>query len=252
MKSFFSGLLDNLTLFFMKLVSGWLKKEVREAQFSSNNETWNKYLSDDKKLGEIATDISTGSDGSKFFYIERQHQMTEFLYGEKKGIVGKLIYKDADLTAADNACEVIAVFNALMNMKRYEPLPKLLYTFASKGIALNGMFGTDFIRLQKYFNDNGFETVRINGNKLTEENLNRIGKDYTAYLFIAFNEGQNPSSMIHTMCITGEKESDTKVYVRHNSGNMTKYKDLYNAVTDYNGGKGHAISVIGVREKETR
>ena len=243
-------MLDNLTLFFMKLVSGWLKKKVREDQLSANNETWNKYLSDEKKLSEIATDIKTKPDGSRFFYIERQHQMSEFLYGEKKGIVGRLIYKDADLTAADNACEVIAVFNALMNMGCYESLPKLLYTFASKGIALNGMFGTDFIRLQKYFDENGFETVRINGNRLTEENLNRIGEDFTAYLFIAFNEGQNPSSMIHTMCITGEIDNDRRVYVRHNSGNMQLYPDLYEAVTDYNGGKGHAISVIGVRKKE--
>ena len=250
MKDFFSGLFDNITLFFMKLVSGILKRSVREEQLASNTENWDKMLADDESLSKIATDIKTKADGSKSFYIECQHQMKDFLYGQKKGFIGKLIYKDNELTAADNACEVIAVFNALMSIGRPVPLPTLLSTFSSGGIALDGMFGTDFTRLQKYFNKNGFETVRINGNKLTKENLNRIGEDYSAYLFMAFNEGQKPSSMLHTMCITKENDNDGSVYVRHNSGNMKHYPDLYGAVTDYNGGKGHALFVIGVREKE--
>ena len=72
-------------------------------------------------------------------------------YLEDKNKKQYKLFDGKKMTGADNTCEVIAVFNALMSIGRPVPLPTLLSTFSSGGIALDGMFGTDFTRLQKYF-----------------------------------------------------------------------------------------------------
>ena len=67
--------------------------------------------------------------------------------------------------------------------------------------------------------------------------------EYEAFIMTAFNQGQNPFSMVHTMCITKEKEG----YRRHNDTVRAQYyPSLYEAVQDYHQGRAHTMYVLAI------
>lgn len=92
---------------------------------------WNKYM----------------ENHSTEVYIEHQSAMEGILYYGRH-------------TASYNACEVIAVYNALVAMNDgVSPVdfPTLLATFEGNGIMLEGDFGTDPTALYLYLDANGYD-----------------------------------------------------------------------------------------------
>ncbi|MCR5149018.1 MAG: hypothetical protein K6C35_08660 [Eubacterium sp.] len=192
---FFSNLIDRASLLVMSLFSGKLKKEMLAEQHRINKAAWREYL---KKLKE------TGG------FIENQREMTDFRYGTNKGRIGRKLFNGKEMTGADNTCEVIAVYNAINFLSKGSNMdtvgfPELLRSFSEKGIAFRGMFGTSPGALIKYLKSKGYKVEKLKASKINEENCAALERKYKTFIFSSFNQGQNPFSMIHTMCITKEE-----------------------------------------------
>ncbi len=178
-------------------------------------------------------------------YIEHQSAMKDLLYYGK-------------YTADYNACEVIAVYNALVAMNDgVSPVdfPTLLATFEGNGIMLKGYFGTDPTSLYLYFDANGYDVDMLYGGSIKDSKLDKMQEKYDTYILTAYNDGDNLGEQIHTISITAEEVDNETKYVIHNAGDDTfnddetyvYYDSLADAVNSYNDGNGEPISVIGIK-----
>ena len=242
--------MDKATLGVFGLFSGSLGKKAALEQYEQNTMAWLA-----KQPGHGGKKAET-----ELPYIEKQWELTWLQYGKANALERKLFFGGRELTAAENAWEVIAVYNALLALgqaqadaggkkQKYRSLPDLLYQFAKKGICLKGIFGTNPKALEKYFREYGYRTASCTGKRITKEALAALQQDYDTFIMTAFNEGQNPFAMVHTMSITKEKNG----YRRHNDYEKVQfYETLYDAVRLYHGGRGHTFCVIavGIHERE--
>ena len=306
--SFFGKLIDRSTLAVYSLFSGRLKKEMIDEQYAVNKEAWKEYLAQNKITGE--RDVLSNSDasgeygvGNGFMLIEDQTKLTAFRYGTNKGQIGKKLFDGKKMTGADNTCEVIAVYNAMHflasqgshdgdatggnvgtdsgnvgadgekhSRKTLPGFPELLRTFSKKGIAYKGMFGTNPKALKNYLIRKGYKVEELKVSELKKGNCKRVEKEYKAYILTTFNEGHNPFSMVHTMCVTREDganisdkvmkdmpqdkgdmidhSSEGYVFQLHNDYEGSKtYPTLYDAITGYNNGKGNPITLLCISDE---
>lgn len=138
-------------------------------------------------------------------YIEIQNKLTDISYGKYK--------------ANYNACEVIAVQNALIALgleHDTEGFPYLLAHFERKGSILKGFFGTAPKAIVKYLKNKG---VAIE--KLTPVTSN-LGK--TSVQILIYQNGSKITSGIHTICILGSK---TPIFLNGRPGDDSVLLRLY-------------------------
>jgi len=236
-----SRLVDRISLFVLSVFQGHLKKGLIEEQYRINKKAWKDYS--DKFLGD-------GADG---IYIEKQSEMKAFRYGTNKGRVGRKLFNGKEMTGADNTCEVIAVHNLMRSLGRgsdsVPDFPELLRHFSKKGIAFRGMFGTNPGAMKRFLTGMGYTVEKLSSPGKNSEKCDELEKDYDAFILTTFNEGQNPFSMVHTMCITKEEgENERKIFRIHNDYQGSRsYDSLYKAAVGYNDGKGHPIVIYAVR-----
>ena len=231
-------ILDILTLFFYILTSWRFSKKKTTEQFENNKAEWDKLTSGKNDI------IHKG-------FIEKQYLMTNFLYGTNAKLARKLFFDGRDITAADNSCEVIAVYNAIHDLnirsdvKDSITFPELLKEFSSHGISARGVFGTSPGALKRYFVREGYKVKTLSPLKVTERAVKKLSNDYDTFIFTTYNVRYNPARMIHTMCITYDRGK----YRIHNdyAGGKT-YKSLYEAVTGYKDGVGHPFYVLGIKK----
>lgn len=185
----------------------------------SNEEAWKEYQQKhvDKK------------------YIEDQTGMKDFKYGSRNGDY--------------NACEVIAVYNALQyltNGKSPDSFSDLLKQFETHGIVAGGEFGTSPAAVDSYFERNGYNTKMLVGNGISSSNILDMSENYDTYIMTAYNDKSDLGKMVHTVSITTENGK----YVVHNDYEGTRsYGALEDAVSGYHGGKGESISLIGIKQQ---
>jgi hypothetical protein len=241
------NLMDQATMGVFSLLSGRLGKKTAEEQYTSNTLAWveRQPKSLDKKKKDTEEMPA---------YVEHQPELTWLKYGKANALEKKLFFGGRELTAAENACEVIATYNALLALeldrkrnggkrRKHRSLPDLLYLFSKQGICAKGIFGTSPKALEKFFQRCNYRTASCRGKQITEEKLAELQTEYDVFIMTAFNEGQNPFSMVHTMCITKEKDG----YQRHNDYSRVQYyPSLYEAVQDYHQGRAHTIYVLAV------
>ena len=180
-------------------------------------------------------------------YIEEQSALTDLRYGTAGRLEEIIFFDGEEMTAVDNVCEVIAVYNALSFLEDGDPqvdFPELLRDFSNDGIVLNGVWGTSPTSLQEYMDDLGYDTKMFYDDDINESTLNTTEKRYDTYILTAYNEAGDITHGVHTVSITCEE--DGKYYI-HNNGDKTAYASLYDVVTGFNSGKGDAISVIGIK-----
>ena len=215
--------MDDITLAVFSVLGGRLSEKTAGEQFRTNSAAW------------------PGREGK---YIEDQAALTAFSYGRAGKLSRILFFKGRELTAAENACEVIAAYNALLSMGKPEGFPELLREFAGNGICARGVFGTDPGTVRRFFGRRGFGCEMLKGKKLTEERLRKLAAEYDCFIFSSFNRGHNPFSMVHTMCVT--KEERERFCVHNDHGGCRKAKGLPEAVFGYNNGRSSAIRVLGI------
>ena len=207
--------------------------------------------------------VGTGGQVCALRLIEDQSALTSFRYGTNKGRIGKKLFNGKEMTGADNTCEVIAVYNAMTYLamqsddaqaagghgsaKTLPGLPELIRSFSKKGIAYRGMFGTNPKAMKEYLVKRGYTVEELCASKLSRKNCEKAEKNYRAFILTTFNEGQNPFSMVHTMCVTKNVSSAGTVFQLHNDYEGSKeYASLYEAAIGYNNGKGHPITLLCV------
>ncbi len=217
---------EQLTIAFFSLFSGKLKKSLINEQYEFNKEAWEKLKGNGR-------------------YWEDQPALRVMRYGHAGPISRRLFFHGQSLTAANNACEVIGVYNALHAFGKDKSLPDLIKEFSGRGVCAKGCFGTSPKALKRYFEKEGYETKLLVGKDLSDENLKAWESEYSVFLLTSFNRGYNPFHMVHTMCISREKDG----FIRHNDYRpRTPLKSLKEGVYGYNDGESRPICLLAVKE----
>lgn len=219
---------DGLVLLFYRLFSVIsVPEKVRQKNYDNNMEAWNKYKN------RFKNDI----------YIEHQDAMSLLSYGRR-------------YCADYNSCEVIAVYNALIDLKRNKvdidlpDFPMLLSKFEKAGITWGGAFGTSPFALMKYFISENYNIKWFNYKKWNclcneETEYERFVNTYDTFIFMTYNNAKSVKDMIHTMSIT----KDTGYYQIHNDyEGSKKYDSLKAAVSGYKSGRSKMILLFGIKK----
>lgn len=183
-------------------------------------------------------------------YLENQPGLDFLMFGRHRKLWAKLFSNGREINASFCACEVMAAYNAelFLNGEEHPSFPEMLYAFEKKYTILSGYFGTSILGVYKYFVDRGYKAEYVSGKKVTKENVDRIEAEYETYVFMSYNNSRNVADMIHTMCITKEKEG----FFIHNSFSAPKfYETLFDAVIKYNeygDNKSAPIIVMGIKK----
>ena len=205
----------------MNRLAGRLPQTLTDEQFQKNAKLW-------KRLKREVTDEKG--------YIEYQKKLYDMDYGRSGKLGKKLFFHGAELTAADNACEVIAVYNAFHALDYDVELPALIKRFSENGIAFSGKFGTAPKAVRECLESQGLAVRSLTGSRITEKAVTELGQACDTFILMAYNKGHNPFSMIHTMSITREKTAEGEIYFSlHNSSDeISHYENLYACVKGYN------------------
>lgn len=191
-------------------------------------------------------------------YIEGQCALRTITYGRgitpiiDRWILGddkaEKLQNPKDIAASKNACEVIALYNALQYLgnKTFD-FPQLLKEFELNGITLKGIFGTSPLALLRFINQKtDCKAVRIKGDYLEGEREKvYLEHAYETYLFSFWNDAHSILKGIHTVCITynGGKYSIHNLYGNYRVMTCEGMKEALELA----GGKKSAICLIGVR-----
>ena len=238
----------------MYINSPLLQMQVEQHYVHNCKVGWKDYLSNNKVNVPYYVDENgythLQTDG-KGFYIECQKDMNELLYGIELGKKwDKLVLGREELRARSNACEVIAVYNAMAYLEGgYSPVefPDLLRDFEGNGTALLGNWGVSPSYVKVYLNTHGYSTTSVSGPSLEMDGkgYDIIQNQYSVYIFSSWNSDETIMEGVHTMAIT--KEKNGKFYV-HNSGKSdpSGYNSLKSAILSYHKNDSDPIYLIGV------
>lgn len=190
--------------------------KIREAHYANNVEAWDKIA---------ARCTKTGLDGKR--YIEFQMNMG----GENALFFGQN-NTNAPYTADYNSCEVIALYNALVNLQggaaesvtgadaaqcdgpnesgteaiggaaESVTWPGMLRMFERHGIAWGGQIGSHMGAVVRALRRYGYEVARIRDMKYQKCDMSQIEADYDCFIVNLFNDAAGVEHGIHTMCIT--------------------------------------------------
>lgn len=200
-------------------------------------------LSDGRKSNNYKNNKDIWKSSSAVYtegrYIEHQGAMRDLKYGYKN--------------VAYSGCEVIAVYNAEVTLAGGNEPDKvtfvdLLKKFEDNGIVLGGLFGTAPNAMNDYLKNRGYTTEMLVGDHITEASLERFGKYYDVFIVTLYNNRENVSDQIHTMCISEvHSKTGTKQYVMHNAGDtVIKDDSIQGVLNDYNRGISEPICIIGI------
>lgn len=155
-----------------------------------------------------------------------------------------------------SGCEIIAAFNARKVWKDFgslEDMADLICYFEADGAALCGEFGTSPWAVARYFKRCGFRVLLSYGEKNTME---AIVQECQVMIATAYNDRQDITRQIHTVCITRE---GGHCYVLHNAyfqnheGTYTAspvYGTLQDAIAHMSRYETKLICLLGIGERE--
>ena len=251
------------------------RKEKEEKQGSNKNresyyETDNNNSEDIRKNIEEACLIinDTLRANKDKFYIERQPDLKELLYGMQNDKLSKKYIGGKELRANENSCEVIAVYNASLDIHKFDGLLAIdsfvhyLDLFEGKGIVKSGYFGTSGMAIYRYYKDiyksrkkylksiyktenKKLGVEKITGSRINKKNLERFEKEYKSYIMMSYNDARDINEMVHTICISKTKDG----YKAHNDYEGSREsKILFDAVFGYNEYLSKPIMLIGLAD----
>lgn len=175
---------------------------------------------------------------------QKVYERERFIEHQNSQEMKQLLYGDYD--ASYNSCEVIAVYNALIELthgKMSVTFPELLAYFEKRGIALCGLIGTSPYAIRRYFEKLGYSFMTLVGKEITREHLRQMDQQCQTFILMIYNDRNDIMAQVHTVNIT-KKEG---AYTIHNFGGSTRFMSLEEAVEGYNQGRGEPIYIIGIR-----
>lgn len=181
-------------------------------------------------------------------FIENQSQLDNITYGLHNTFLSSLFLKKRPLCGKENSCEIIAVYNALLEMssdaegKERISFPELLAVFEKKGIWLKGYFGTKPGAVISFFKERHYKTTVLRNRRITPVNIKNL-ESHEVFILMGMNNRNKLWDMIHTICITRTE----KGYICHNVFSGTgEYDSLENAVAGFGSGRGRALILMGI------
>lgn len=211
-------------------------------------------------------------------YIEYQDRLDFIQYGRQSDRLSSIFLDHRPLTGKENTCEVSAVYNTLRYFKNNRTeieqkshildmknpscesimddefrFPILLSYFERNGLALGGYFGTSPLAIKRFLKKRGYQVTILMGSKISGQSVDDMEQKETpgkpsGYILTTFNDRNHLSAMIHTVCITKEKEG----FVIHNDYEGTKcYSSLSKAVFGYHDGKSKPILLMKITREVT-
>ena len=185
-------------------------------------------------------------------WIERQDELGDFAYGLHRSLFSRLLLGGRVLLAKENACEVIAVYNALLALQREQvpDLPGLLSEFEKKGISFGGYFGTSFHAICRFFSLRGYEPQIYRGRKITPQILEKgEAEGVKACILMTENHAGHIKEMVHTICISREEDwqegQRSQKWRAHNDYEGSRISpSLTEAVMGYHQAAGRPLGVI--------
>ena len=226
---------DNFVLGFLEFTAKFSrpKDDLIELHYEYNTDIWKSLKNKCMKAYK------------QKWYIEKQSELSGLLYGKGKPGRDKRYLSGRPLTAAENSCEVIAVYNALISLCNGQvlvDLPDLIRTFEHRGIALGGYFGTSLKAVMRFFEKNLIITEMYVGKMIDDDVIADLDRCFDTFIMTAYNNRHDICDMIHTVCITKEKDT----YVVHNEGGGKSCSSLLEAVRGFGDGAGRVMMISGL------
>lgn len=127
---------------------------------------------------------------------------------------------------AYSGCEVIAVFNALIAIKRQnhvqinegiraDMMCGLIEAFERRGVVRRGEFGVAPTSIRDYLKRNGLNVRVYDKKEIADDKGNKNENMPSVFIATFYNHALDITEQIHTVCITKEKEG----FFIHNSYN---------------------------------
>ena len=164
-------------------------------------------------------------------FIEDQGNYKDMVYGLMK--------------FSGNGCELISIYNALYELTKQEDidLPGIIEMHEKDGMVLQGLFGTSMKAIEEYFMKNGFKT-RSSSKK---ENYENIAKESDVLILTIYNNIDDITDQVHTVCIT---KKAGKYYVHNNGVNSANiaYDSITDVLVKINHGHAKDIFLIGINK----
>ena len=202
-----------------------------------SNAEWNvKELTQTDENGESIYIPKAGS------YIENQSQWENVKFG-----------CSPNSNMSYSGCEIIATYNALSALGEStsaDTMVNMISTYEKDGAALFGEFGTSPHAIENYMKDAGYQVQTTTSTDA--EKINAIGDNSDVIIATVYNDKNDITRQIHTVCITKTPEGN---YVAHNTGKTsgTDYiasdivKTLNNALEQISADS-QAINIIGIKK----
>ncbi len=228
---------DETLIYVMTLMSDPLDKDTIDSHLQHNRELWLRYL---KEGGGTGIYDCIFEDG----YVDGQKYLDEMYYGVNGG----------PISASENACEIIALYNALysindgVTLPRYD-FPELIAQIEGSGPCLNGILGTSPVIMEEYLKDEGYNIKTLEGKDARNVGkLEELQDEYDTYIVTLYNDENDVSGCVHTMCITSVETDGNIKYIIRNDGkaNTVPQDSIYDCLEAYKEGESKTICIIGV------
>ena len=152
-----------------------------------------------------------------------------------------------------SGCEIISTYNALSALGEStsaDTMVNMISTYEKDGAALFGEFGTSPHAIENYMKDAGYQVQTTTSTDA--EKINAIGDNSDVIIATVYNDKNNITRQIHTVCITKTPEGN---YVAHNTGkyNGKKYEEsekvsTLNEAINQISTEPQAINIVGVKK----
>ncbi len=237
-----------LILWFMGSVAAFgIPARIRKEHFDINRKRWQAFT---ERLRQQ-------KGGKELPWIEDQNGLGEFAYGRHNRLLSRLLLGGRPLSARENACEVVAVYNALLALgpEAQPDLPALLETFEKRGISLGGYFGTSFGAICRFFRGGQWHMKVLKGKKITKDALKEAENGgVSACIMMTENSAGRLGAMIHTICISPKNAFSQEAAIKwraHNDYEGSRVSDnLTDAVFGYHNAAGRPLGVILLYRRE--
>lgn len=214
-------------------------------------------------LAGLALGSGTGVIGKKFKQTHEEENTAAIINASDVLFKGKYIENQPEWTAvrfgkgknnniAYSGCGIIAVYNTVAFLEGWkEPVPsymaELIRYYESRGAVFGGRFGISPKFIKTYLADRGYAVEFVACTSQNEvERINLIGEKYPVAIVTFFNDREDITKQMHTVCITKENG----IFWAHNAFSFERKapkgaKTLAEAV-DASAPAPKAVSVIGV------
>ena len=181
----------------------------------------------DRLLGSFG---ETEKKGSFPAYLEKQNNYRNISYGR------------SDMAYA--GCEIIAVYNALLNLGFRVDLSDMIDHFEHDGMVLSGRFGTAPYAMRDYLKSRGLTVETV----FDPDGYDEVSRRAKVSILMLYNDRRSIFRKIHTICITKGSDGLTAHNMYGDGRPLGPYSDINELIGSINEGYAKGIVMFGIRD----